>query len=91
MREKDGGWWVAAEALGKIGGAEAVPALVEGLESPDDDIRQVAIRQLGELGPISKPAVAALAKLQREDPQKRNRSAAAATLAKITGMPVQPK
>jgi phycocyanobilin lyase alpha subunit len=39
----------AARALGKLGQAEAVPALLEALEDDDDGLREAAARALGEL------------------------------------------
>jgi HEAT repeat protein len=43
------GWWIAAEALGNIGGDEAVAGLQEALKSSDPDIRLTAERALGKL------------------------------------------
>ena len=37
--EAKGGWWVAADTLGNIGGADVVPILIEALSHADDDIR----------------------------------------------------
>src|SRR4029079_13771106 len=48
------GWWVAADALGKIGGPEVVPILAEALTNPDEGIRRTAIRWLGNLGVAAK-------------------------------------
>jgi len=43
----------AARALGKLGQAEAVPALLEALEDDDDGLREAAARALGDLGATS--------------------------------------
>ena len=43
----------AARALGKLGQAEAVPALLESLEDDDDGLREAAARALGDLGAAS--------------------------------------
>jgi HEAT repeat protein len=87
LRGEGGGWWVAAEAIGKIGGPDAVPALVEALESKDDDVRSTAIQWLGNLGGAAASAVEALQKARKDDPQERNRKAAAEALKKITARP----
>jgi HEAT repeat protein len=78
-----GGWWVAADALGKIGGAEVVPALVEGLASPDDGVCSTSMKSLGNLGAIAKPAIMALEKARQEDPRPDNRAVAAEALQRI--------
>jgi HEAT repeat protein len=83
MRSEGGGWWIAADAIGKIGGPDAVPALIEALENKDDDIRLVAIRQLGDLGGAS--SARALKKAQKDDSRELNRKAATEALKKITG------
>jgi HEAT repeat protein len=77
------GWWVAADALGKIGGAEAVPALVEGLASFDDGVRSTSMKSLGVLGAIVEPAIVALEKARQEDPRVENRPIAAEALRTI--------
>lgn len=41
-----GGWWVAAEALGRIGTPEAQAALREALDNPDPDIQRTAAAAL---------------------------------------------
>jgi HEAT repeat protein len=78
-----GGWWVAADALGKIGGTEVVPLLVEALANPDADIRHTSIKALGNLGVVAKPAVMALEKASQHDPRALNRTAAIRALQKI--------
>ena len=85
LRGEGGGWWVAADAIGKIGGPDAVAALVEALASKDDDVRLTAIKRLGDLGGAAAPAVEALKKAQKDDPRESNRKAAAAALEKIAG------
>lgn len=77
------GWWVAADALGKIGSAEVVPALMEGLASPDEGIRGASIKSLGSLGDIAKPALAALEKARQDDARAEIRAAAADALRRI--------
>jgi HEAT repeat protein len=85
LQGKGGGWWVAADAIGKIGGPDAVPALVEALEGKDDDVRLTAIKRLGDLGSAAASAAEALKKAQQDDSRESNRKAAAAALKKITG------
>ena len=86
LRSVGGGGWPAAEAIGKIGGPDAVPALVEALQSKDDQVRLTAIQGLGNLGGAAAPAVEALKKVRKDDPHPWNRKAAAA-LEKIAGPP----
>jgi len=83
LKGDGGGWWVAADALGKVGGADVVHALTEALTSTDAEIRLTAIRRLGDLGTVAKPAVEALQKARRDDPRENNRNAAAEALRKI--------
>ena len=78
-----GGWWVAVDALCKIGGADIVPVLVEALANPDVGIRHTAIKRLGNLGADAKPAIVGLEKSRQQDPRDRNRAAAAEALRKI--------
>jgi RNA polymerase sigma factor (sigma-70 family) len=85
LRGEGGGWWVAADAIGRIGGLDAVPPLVEALESKDDDVRLTAIKRLGDLGGAAASAVEALKKTGKVDPRDSNRKAAAEALKKITG------
>ena len=85
MQVEGAGWWVAADSIGKIGGPDAVPALVEALENKDDDIRLTASRQLGDLGGAATSAAEALNKVRLTDPRELNRKAAAEALKKITG------
>jgi HEAT repeat protein len=82
-REGKSGFWVAADALGKIGGADVVPILMEALVHPDADIRLTAMRGLGNLGAIARPAQMALGKACQDDPRASNRAAAAEALGKI--------
>jgi HEAT repeat protein len=78
-----GGWWVAADALARIGGPDAVPPLIEGLKNADEDVRLTAIRGLGKLGAVAQPAVEALEKASQNDANATNRAAAAEALRKI--------
>ncbi len=61
------GWWVAAKALGKIGGAEVVPILTRALKSGNGDIRLESARQLGELGALSASALPSLRECLRDE------------------------
>jgi HEAT repeat protein len=85
LRGEGGGWWVAADAIGKIGGPDAVLALVEAMQSKDDDVRLTATKRLGDLGGAAASAVEALKKAQKDDSRESNRKAAATALKKITG------
>ncbi|HKI36620.1 MAG TPA: HEAT repeat domain-containing protein, partial [Gemmataceae bacterium] len=87
LRGEGGGWWVAADAIGKIGGPDAVHALVEALKSKDDDVRHTAIKRLGALGGTAASAVEALQKARKDDPRASNRKAAAEALKKINDSP----
>jgi hypothetical protein len=77
---------VAADALGRIGAA-AVPALIEGLRSPDPAVRLKAVEVLGRMGPDAKDAVPDLVRLL-DDPEEPIRRAATRTLGRI-GPPAQ--
>jgi RNA polymerase sigma factor (sigma-70 family) len=90
LNGEGGGWWVAADALGRIGGEEVVPILADALTSTDADIRLVAMQRLGDLGPLAKPAVEALQNANLNDPRPTNRKAAAEALQKIKGGPMKP-
>ncbi len=70
--------WAAVEAIGKIGGPDAVPALVEALQNKDEQVRSMAIRWLGKVGgadasAADASAIEALQKARGDDPQERNR------------------
>jgi HEAT repeat protein len=84
LRGDRGGWWVAADAIGKIGGPDAVAALVEALENKASDVRLAAIRQLGKRGDMAASAAEALKKAEENDSQESNRKAAAEALWRIT-------
>jgi HEAT repeat protein len=79
--------WVTAEAIGKIGGPDAVPALVEALQNKDEQVRGIAMQWLGKLGGADASTIEALKKAQKDDPQERNRKYAAEALKKITARP----
>jgi RNA polymerase sigma factor (sigma-70 family) len=83
LKDGGGGWWVAAAALGKIGGADAVAGLTDALANDDADVRLEAIRRLGDLGAAAKPAVEALKKARQDDPREGNRKSAAEAIKKI--------
>jgi HEAT repeat protein len=71
----------AADALGRIG-PSAVPALVQGLQSSDPDVRLRATEVLARMGADAKDAVPDLVVLL-DDPDERIRKAAARTLGRI--------
>jgi HEAT repeat protein len=87
LQGEGGGWWVAADAIGKIGGPDAVPALIAALENKDDDVRLTAIKQLGKLSSAASSVVESLKKARKDDPRELNRKAAAEALKTITGRP----
>ncbi|MGC8880568.1 MAG: HEAT repeat domain-containing protein, partial [Anaerolineae bacterium] len=70
----------AARALGKIGDAAAVPALIEALRDEDEDVRQAAAEALGKIGDAA--AVPALIEALRDEDMWVRRAAAEA-LGKI--------
>ncbi|MHC4314879.1 MAG: HEAT repeat domain-containing protein, partial [Planctomycetota bacterium] len=43
------GWWVAARAVGQIGGANAIPVLEESLKNNDPDIRSTSAKALEKI------------------------------------------
>jgi HEAT repeat protein len=79
--------WVAAEAIGKIGGPDAVPALVEALQNKDDQVRTAAIQWLAKLGAGDAAVIEALKKAQKDDAHPWNRKIAAEALKKLTAPP----
>jgi RNA polymerase sigma factor (sigma-70 family) len=79
--------WVAAEAIGKIGGPDAVPTLVEALQNKDDQVRTVAIQWLAKLGAGDAAVIEALKKAQKDDAHPWNRKIAAEALKKLTAPP----
>jgi RNA polymerase sigma factor (sigma-70 family) len=87
LQGEGGGWWVAADAIGKIGGPDAVPALIAALENKDDDVRLTAIKQLGKLSSAASSVVESLKKARKDDPRELNRKAATEALKTITGRP----
>ena len=77
-----------APAVGKLGPAEAVPALVAALNNPCTSeagyrLREVAAEALGEIGPAAAEAVPALVAALKDDPYAGVRWAAAEALGKI--------
>lgn len=80
--KRGGGWWVAADALGNIGGAEVVPILTGALKNRDVDIRLASARQLGKQGPLSSAALPSL-KECLADERESVRRAAAESIRKI--------
>ncbi len=71
----------AAEALGKIGDPQALPALIEALKDKDSGVREVAAGALREIGPQALPALIEALK----DKDSEVRRAAAEALGKIGG------
>jgi len=77
------GWWVAVDALCKIGSPGIVTILVEALANPDDGIRHASVKGLGNLGTRAKPAIVALEQSRQQDPREYIRVAAAEAIRKI--------
>jgi HEAT repeat protein len=77
------GWYLAADALGKIGGAEVVPILIEALTNPDEDIRRASMIGLGNLGVVAQSAVKDLENASQADAREHNRTAAIDALRRI--------
>lgn len=71
----------AADALARIGDA-AVPALIDTLADPDDDVRAQAAHALARMGPKAEPAVPALINALN-DPNLDVRQGAARALGQI--------
>ena len=71
----------AVQALGDIGGASAVTALIECLDDPDAPVRIRVIETLGELG--DRRAVPALRAVVGEDPDPGVVVVAKETLARL--------
>lgn len=77
--------WAAADALGNLG-TDALPALdalLAAAKHPDRYTRRHAIEALGEIGPPAEKAVALLADLQENDPERAVRRAAETALHQI--------
>ncbi len=73
---------LAARALGETRDAAAVPALLEALRDPDDEVRLGAVQALGRIGRTAAPAVPVLREALR-DPRPEIRAAAARSLDAI--------
>ncbi|HEV3339587.1 MAG TPA: HEAT repeat domain-containing protein [Pirellulales bacterium] len=71
----------ATDALARIGDA-AVPALIETLEDPDDEVRAQAAQALARMGATAAPAVDALVRALN-DPNEEVRRGAARALGQI--------
>ncbi len=78
-----GGWWIAVDALGKIGGSEVLPILIGALECPNDGIRHASVKSLGALGAVATKAIVPLELSREQDPRDYIRTAAARALQKI--------
>jgi HEAT repeat protein len=77
---------LAAYALGRIGGAEAVRALGRVLADRDEQVRRSAILALGECAPADAAVLAPLlSRISREDRDRPCRSFALVTVARIGG------
>jgi HEAT repeat protein len=85
--DAQGGWWVASDALARIGGPDVVPHLTEALAHADDGIRHTAVRGLGRLGPVARPAVEAIRRVSIDDSRAYIRKAAEEALRQITNPP----
>jgi hypothetical protein len=68
----------AAFALGEMGGAagEAVPALIEAMQSGQMDVRLQAVLALGKMGAPAKSAIPALDHVRKNDPSEEIRTLA---------------
>ena len=56
----------ALSALAKVDPAKAVPVLIEALKDRDPNARYSAVRTLGDLGPVAKDALPALAEAEKQ-------------------------
>ena len=65
--------------------AKAVPALIEALKDPRDQIRRYAAQALGNIGPDAYPALAALKEVEAKDTDPVTRDAAKWAVSKIGG------
>lgn len=78
----------AAQALGRLGDARAIEALVRALETdPEKDVRAFAAVALGEIG--SRAALPALKRAANNDPSRDVQRAALRAISRIEGRPVQ--
>lgn len=71
----------AANALGKVGAAESVGALVAALDDEHDNVRWFAVEGLRKLG--AEEAVPSIAEILEKDPSPRVREIAASTLGAL--------
>ena len=77
-------WTLASIAPGDSRvGAKAVPVLVSGLSSDDENVRLESADALGAWGPAAKQAVPTLARMAKADGSEFVRAAAEAALAQI--------
>jgi HEAT repeat protein len=77
---------LAAYALGRVGGAEAVRALGRSLSDRDEQVRRAAVLALGECAPADASVMAPLlVRVSREDRDRPCRSFALVTIARIGG------
>lgn len=77
----------AANDLGEIGEAEAIPALLRALEDPAGGVRREAANALGRLGAVAKDAVPALEQILNDPRDDGARLCAAEALWKIDRRP----
>lgn len=75
--------WAAAYALGALGYADGIPALLDGLEAAngDDGLRLVIVKALGKIGSLE--AAATLESLARARESRCLRAAASRSLARL--------
>jgi len=71
----------ASDALVRIG-LPAIPALIEALSHKDNEIRELAARTLGELGPLAKDSFAALTRAL-DDPEDLVRSNVVCAIGRV--------
>lgn len=84
FEKKEPNPWIAAEALGALGGAAApaVPTLIRSAKDGNPEVREHALDALGRIGPVV-PAVIPPIREAMSDPDARVRSAAAKSLARV--------
>jgi HEAT repeat protein len=71
----------AANALGKVGGAQSVPALLQALDDPEANVRWFAVEALRKLN--ADRATLQLGEMLKEDPNARVREIVATTLGEL--------
>ena len=76
---------IAARTLprGRGDAAKVVPALIEALKHPGNDVRRSSALKLGEFHALAKDAIPALQKAEQDDGDARVREAAGIALSRI--------